>query len=118
MAERDQEIEHPRDKTSRDFLLAEYQALVQLDGARNERLDRYLTLFLTLAGAPWALYILILKPPASTVDFAALPLTSRRPPSISSCTRDRESSGQCAATNRSSRVPASVSIANSSCISG
>jgi hypothetical protein len=74
MAERDQEIEHPRDKTSRDFLLAEYQALVQLDGARNERLDRYLTLFLTLAGAPWALYILILKPPASTVDFAALPL--------------------------------------------
>jgi hypothetical protein len=74
MAERDQKIAHPSDKTPRDFLLAEYQALIQLDGARNERLDRYLTLFLTLAGAPWALYILILKPPANTVDFAALPL--------------------------------------------
>jgi len=74
MAGRDQKIEHPSDKTPRDFLLAEYQALVQLDGARNDRLDRYLTLFLTLAGAPWALYILILKPPASTVDFAAVPL--------------------------------------------
>lgn len=74
MAEQDKSIAHPGDKTPRDFLLAEYQALVQLDGARNDRLDRYLTLFLTLAGAPWALYILLLKDRASTADFAALPL--------------------------------------------
>jgi hypothetical protein len=74
MAEQDKSIADPGDKTPRDFLLAEYQALVQLDGARNDRLDRYLTLFLTLAGAPWALYILLLKDRASTADFAALPL--------------------------------------------
>lgn len=73
MADKDKPIGHAGDKTPRDFLLAEYQALVQLDGARNERLDRYLTLFLTLAGAPWALYILILKDKTGPAAFADLP---------------------------------------------
>ena len=59
------------------------------------------------------------SPPRSFCeDFAGLPLTRIRPPSTSSCTRERESSGQWAVTNRSSRVPASVSIARSWRISG
>jgi hypothetical protein len=40
----------------------------------NDRLDRYLTLFLTLAGAPWALYLLILKDRNGAAGFSVLPL--------------------------------------------
>jgi hypothetical protein len=59
------------------------------------------------------------SPPRSfSEDFAGLPLTRIRPLSMSSCTRKRESSGQWAVTNRSSRIPASVSIDRSSSISG
>jgi hypothetical protein len=61
----------------------------------------------------------MISPPRSFCeDFAGLPLTRIRPPSTSSCTRERESSGQWAVTNRSSRVPVSVSMAKSLCILG
>src|SRR5579863_7445244 len=43
------------------FIAAEYQALIDIDRSRNERLDRFLTIFMTLAAAPWALYALTLK---------------------------------------------------------
>jgi uncharacterized membrane protein YciS (DUF1049 family) len=43
------------------FLSSEYTALIDLDRARNERLDRILTIFMTLAAAPWALYALTIK---------------------------------------------------------
>jgi uncharacterized membrane protein YciS (DUF1049 family) len=43
------------------FLSSEYSALIDLDRARNERLDRILTIFMTLAAAPWALYALTIK---------------------------------------------------------
>jgi len=48
------------DQTER-FLLAEYQNLFEIDKARNERLDRLLTMFLTLAAAPWAVYAIVIK---------------------------------------------------------
>lgn len=43
------------------FLIEEYKGLLELDKARNERFDRLVTLFLSLAGAPWALYVLVIK---------------------------------------------------------
>jgi hypothetical protein len=43
------------------FLTAEYQALISLDAARNQKLDGFLTLYMTLAAAPWALYALTFK---------------------------------------------------------
>ena len=43
------------------FLGAEYQALISLDTARNQRLDGFLTLYMTLAAAPWALFALTFK---------------------------------------------------------
>jgi hypothetical protein len=73
MADRDKAVSSTDDTTQKDFLLTEYQALAQIDGARNERLDRYLTLFLTLAASPWALYVLIVKN-SSTATFTDLPL--------------------------------------------
>ena len=47
--------------TSKEFLFQEYKSLLELDTARNERLDRFFTLFLSLAGAPWALYAIVIK---------------------------------------------------------
>jgi len=43
------------------FLIEEYKALLELDKARNERFDRLVTMFLSLAGAPWVLYAIIIK---------------------------------------------------------
>jgi hypothetical protein len=43
------------------FLLNEYNGLLELDKARNERFDRLVTMFLSLAGAPWILYALVIK---------------------------------------------------------
>src|SRR5918999_4593593 len=53
-------LPEPADK-SQEFLVEEYKNLLAIDAARNERLDRFLTLFLSLAGAPWALYALVIK---------------------------------------------------------
>jgi hypothetical protein len=61
-------------KPSNEFLLAEYRALVDIDNARSRRLDGYLTLFLTLAGSPWALYALILHEAPHAASLNALPL--------------------------------------------
>jgi hypothetical protein len=44
-----------------DFLIEEYKGLLELDKARNERFDRLVTLFLSLAGAPWVLFALVIK---------------------------------------------------------
>jgi hypothetical protein len=49
------------------FLLAEYHSLLEIDKARNERLDKLLTMFLTLAAAPWAVYALTIKDHGSLV---------------------------------------------------
>jgi len=46
---------------SNKFLLEEYNGLLELDKARNERFDRLVTMFLSLAGAPWVLYALVIK---------------------------------------------------------
>jgi hypothetical protein len=40
------------------FLLAEYENLNRIEISRNDRLDRFITLFLTIAGAPFAVYSL------------------------------------------------------------
>jgi hypothetical protein len=62
------EAAHSSDGTSQEkFLFAEYQALITIDGSRNDRLDRFLTIFMTLAAAPWALYALAVK------DHSAMP---------------------------------------------
>jgi hypothetical protein len=62
------EATHSSDGTSQEkFLFAEYQALITIDGSRNDRLDRFLTIFMTLAAAPWALYALAVK------DHSAMP---------------------------------------------
>ena len=55
------------------FLFAEYQALISLDGSRNDRLDRFLTIFMTLAAAPWALYALVLKDHPGTPSVSGIP---------------------------------------------
>jgi hypothetical protein len=55
------------------FLFAEYQALIDLDSSRNERLDRFLTIFMTLAAAPWALYALVLKDHSEAPSLGAIP---------------------------------------------
>ena len=55
------------------FLSDEYQALIDLDRSRNERLDRFLTTFVTLAAAPWALYALTVKDHSSVPSFSTLP---------------------------------------------
>lgn len=47
--------------------------MIDLDGSRNERLDRFLTIFMTLAAAPWALYALILKESSGVPSFSATP---------------------------------------------
>lgn len=43
-----------------EFLLAEYETLTKIEISRNERLDRFITLFMTVAGAPFAVYSLTL----------------------------------------------------------
>ncbi len=55
------------------FLFAEYQALITLDGSRNDRLDRFLTIFMTLAAAPWALYGLVLKDHSGVPSVSSIP---------------------------------------------
>jgi hypothetical protein len=55
------------------FLSAEYAALIELDKARNERLDRFLTIYMTLAASPWALYALLLKDHSDAPSFLAMP---------------------------------------------
>jgi hypothetical protein len=55
------------------FLSAEYAALIELDKARNERLDRFLTIYMTLAASPWALYALLLKDHSNVPSFLAMP---------------------------------------------
>ncbi len=62
-------VENPEEK----FLLAEYQALIDLDKSRNDRLDRFLTMFVSLAAAPWALYALIVKDNPGATSLAAVP---------------------------------------------
>jgi hypothetical protein len=56
------------------FLTAEYQALIEVDGSRNERLDRLLTMFISMAAAPWALYALTSKANTDLPSFWALPV--------------------------------------------
>jgi hypothetical protein len=43
------------------FRLAEYSTLADLVTSRDERVDRFITVYLTLAGAPFALFAVILK---------------------------------------------------------
>jgi hypothetical protein len=43
------------------FLIEEYKGLLELDKVRNERFDRLVTMFLSLAAAPWVLYALVIK---------------------------------------------------------
>ena len=56
------------------FLFAEYQALITIDGSRNDRLDRFLTIFMTLAAAPWALYALAVRDHSAMPSLGAIPL--------------------------------------------
>jgi len=54
---------HNGNLTSREdqFLIEEYKGLLELDKARNDRFDRLVAMFLSLAGAPWVLYALVIK---------------------------------------------------------
>jgi hypothetical protein len=45
-------------KASMSFLLAEYDNLNRIEISRNDRFDRFITLFLTIIGAPFAVYSL------------------------------------------------------------
>lgn len=67
--------ENPGSADAREekFLSAEYAALIDLDKARNERLDRFLTIYMTLAASPWALYALLLKDHSDVPSFLAMP---------------------------------------------
>lgn len=55
------------------FLAGEYQALFSLDSARNSRLDSFLTLFITVAAAPWALYAFTLKDHSGVPTISTIP---------------------------------------------
>jgi hypothetical protein len=67
----------PIEETAEEkFLAAEYQALISLDTARNQRLDGLITLYLTVAAAPWALLSFLLK------DHPELPTISTIPPLV------------------------------------
>jgi hypothetical protein len=44
-----------------EFRLTEYETLANLVKSRDERVDRFVTVYLTLAGAPFALYAVLLK---------------------------------------------------------
>jgi hypothetical protein len=55
------------------FLAAEYQVLIDLDRARNGRLDGFITLFMTLAAAPWALYALTFKDHSGVPTISTIP---------------------------------------------
>lgn len=70
----DESANSPSDPGEEKFLFAEYAALITIDGSRNERLDRFLTIFMTLAAAPWALYALAVKDHSEIPSFAATPL--------------------------------------------
>ena len=67
--------ENPGSPDTREekFLSAEYAALIDLDKARNERLDRFLTIYMTLTASPWALYALLLKDHSNEPSFLAMP---------------------------------------------
>jgi hypothetical protein len=68
------ESRHSSDGTREEkFLFTEYQALIDLDRSRNDRLDRFLTIFMTLAAAPWALYALVVKDHSPVPSFSAIP---------------------------------------------
>ena len=69
----DESANSPSDTVEEKFLFAEYAALISLDSSRNDRLDRFLTIFMTLAAAPWALYALVIK------DHTAVPSISATP---------------------------------------
>jgi hypothetical protein len=61
------------DTPEEKFLHAEYRALIDLDKARNERLDRFLTIYMTLAASPWALYAILLKDHSAAPSFLEMP---------------------------------------------
>src|SRR5580658_679871 len=69
----DENANSASDTGKEKFLFAEYAALISLDSSRNDRLDRFLTIFMTLAAAPWALYALVIK------DRTAIPSISATP---------------------------------------
>jgi hypothetical protein len=73
MSDADQGRHPAHDSREEKFLFAEYQALIDLDRSRNDRLDRFLTIFMTLAAAPWALYALVLKDHPAAPSFSAIP---------------------------------------------
>lgn len=68
------ESERLKETAEREFLAAEYHTLITLDGARNDRLDRLLTTFVSLAAAPWAVYALTVKEHSGLPSFSDLPL--------------------------------------------
>ena len=70
----DESANSPDDTSEEKFLFAEYAALITIDGSRNERLDRFLTIFISLAAAPWALYALAVKDHSEIPSFSATPL--------------------------------------------
>ena len=63
----------PEETREEKYLIEEFKALIDLDGARNERLDRFLTIFMSLAAAPWALYALSAKDHPENISLLALP---------------------------------------------
>ncbi len=73
MPDPDEASTAPNSTAEEKFLFAEYAALITIDGSRNERLDRFLTIFMTLAAAPWALYALTLKDHTDMPSFSAMP---------------------------------------------
>lgn len=57
-----------------EFLLGEYTSLTTLVNARDERIDRFLAIYLALAGAPFLLYVAILKDRRLLFDLSQIPV--------------------------------------------
>lgn len=62
-----------RESSTHEFLLAEYESLTEFVNARDERIDRFLTIYLALAGAPFVLYATLLRNAVLPVDLSRVP---------------------------------------------
>src|SRR6476661_1440665 len=56
-----------------EFLLAEYASLTSLANSRDEHADRFLTIYLILAGAPFVIYAALLREHLASVDVLDVP---------------------------------------------
>jgi len=66
-------IRPAKDSAEHEFLLAEYASLTSLANSRDEHADRFLTIYLILAGAPFVIYAALLRERVAKANVLDLP---------------------------------------------